>query len=200
MKLRDAVGLLRETTAVSHTYITIFINVKNNHTVWSTAGHVAWKTCQMGSNWSARSVSLWCDVMEKGLVSCGWWCTACCMAGLVRWGPRWTSAGSGLCCCWPRAACCMLGWAVVCPVHKASWPVSQVSCLLSWCSLAELPFDVLWTVTPFRMNCFSLVRWLLLYRSLLVSLLCHWLVGRADWRCFRKVVPFVRGHFLCLWK
>ena len=63
--------------------------------------------------------------------------------------------------------------------------------VLSWCVLS---------VTPFRMNSLSLVRWLLLYRSLLVSLLYHWLVGRADGRGFQKVVLLVRGHFLCLWK
>jgi hypothetical protein len=50
------------------------------------------------------------------------------------------------------------------------------------------------------MNSLSLVRWLLLYRSLLVSLLCHWLVGRADGCGSQKVVPLVRGRFLCLWK
>ena len=47
------------------------------------------------------------------------------------------------------------------------------------------------------MHSLSLVRWLLLYRSLLVSLLCHWLVGRVDGRGFQKVVLLVRGRFLC---
>ena len=40
----------------------------------------------------------------------------------------------------------------------------------------------------------------ILYRSLLVSLLCHWLVGRADGHGFKKIVLIARGHFLCLWK
>ena len=62
----------------------------------------------------------------------------------LTWGPRWTSAASGQCSCWPSAACCMPGWAVVCPVHEASWPGSQASCLLPWCSFAELPS---WCVT-----------------------------------------------------
>ena len=91
----------------------------------------------MGSDWPARLASLRCDV-EKRPVSRGW-CTAWCMAGLVRWGPQWTLAASGRYCCWPRAACCTPGWAVVCPVHEASWLGSQALCLLSWCSLAELP-------------------------------------------------------------
>jgi hypothetical protein len=57
----------------------------------------------------------------------------------LTWGPWWTSAASGRCCCWPRAPCCMPGWAVVGPVHEVSWPGSLALCLLSDCRLAELP-------------------------------------------------------------
>ena len=39
---------------------------------------------------------------------------------------------------------------------------------------------------------------LLLYRSLPVSLLFHWLVDRADGRGFQKVVPLPTGRVLCL--
>ena len=42
---------------------------------------------------------------------------------------------------------------------------------------------------------FWLQAWPFLYRSLLVSLLCHWLLGRADGRGFQKVFPLVRGLF-----
>ena len=69
-----------------------------------------------------------------------------------------------------------------------------------WSSVLMSPFLMYVVSYSFLNELLSLVKWLLLYRSLLVSLLCHWLVGRAD-RCgFQKVVPLVRGRFLCLWK
>ena len=61
--------------------------------------------------------------------------------GCATWMRGWTwleghgelsrlvaGAGAG-----PKAACCMLGWAVVCPVHQASWPGNRALFLPSWC-------------------------------------------------------------------
>ena len=107
----------------------------------------------------------------------------------LTWGPRCTSASGGR----SAAAYCTSGWVMVCPVAGRRGFCLDVV-------LRSFLLDMSWTVSPLRMNCLSLVRWLLLYMSLLVSPLCHWLVGRADGRGFRKVVPFVRGRFLCLWK
>jgi len=39
-------------------------------------------SCRMGSDWSARSTSMRCDVVEEHPVSRGWWYTAWCMAGI----------------------------------------------------------------------------------------------------------------------
>ena len=117
--------------------------------------------------------------------------------GLNR-GPRWTSAENGRCSCWPAAACCMSGWAVVCPVHEASLPGSRASRLLSWCSLAELPSRCVVDSYCFPNELPVAGRMASLYRSLLVSLLCHWSVDRADGRGLEKVVPLPGGRFLCL--
>ena len=49
----------------------------------------------------------------------------------------------------------------------------------------------------------SAFRWsggLFLYRSLLVSLLCYWLVDRADGLRFLRVVSFAGGCLLYSWK
>jgi len=110
----------------------------------------------------------------------------------LTWEPRWTSAASGRFSCWPLASRCMPGWAWS-TRHRGRAVRRRVSCLDV--VLQSFLLYVSWTVTPFRMNSFSPVRWLFLYRSLLVSLLCHWLVGRADGRGFQKVVPLVEGLF-----
>ena len=97
---------------------------------------------------------------------------------------------------WCCRTCCMPGWAVVCPVHEALWPGSRASCLLSWCSLAALLSRCV--VDSYSFPNWTAIRWsdgFFLYTSLLVNLLCHWLVGRADGRGFQKVVPLVRGLF-----
>ena len=89
----------------------------------------------------------------------------------LTWEPR--NLGSK----WLLAVCRDERWCAQSTRHRGQAVRCHVSCLDV--VLQSFLLDVSWTITPFRMNCFLLVRWLLLYRSLLVSLLCHWLVGRA---------------------
>jgi len=50
--------------------------------------------------------------------------------GWLAGGPRWNWGGCDWC-WWATAGC--PGWAVVCPVHEATWSGSRASGLLSWC-------------------------------------------------------------------
>jgi len=102
---------------------------------------------------------------------------------VLIWGPRWTLAASGRCSCGPTVAHRMQRKAEF--TRRRDWAAGRRSNYLD-IVLQSLLLDVSLANYSFRMNCLSLVRWLLLHRSLLVSLLCHWLVGRADGRASRR--------------
>ena len=51
-----------------------------------------------------------------------------------------------------------------------------------------------------RKHCPRWLGGLFLFRPLLASLLCHWLVDRVNGLGFLKVVSLAGGRFICSWK
>lgn len=170
----------------SVTHITIFIVVLSSHTVSDCCGwnvKLSFWCLLLGFPqrcWLRCRVGLLCS--EEGS-SWPWAIRYHWMHGWLARGPQWivvaaTGAVAGL-----SAAGRMLGWVVVCPVHKASWPDSRASFLpscytLYWCVVNSYSF----------LNDDLLIRMASFYSGpLLSSLVCHWLVEEL-WAWSKRAV------------